>query len=79
MVLPWVGYYFIWRIHTDKTAAEGDYTGLAVPLAIFIWYVPCLLLSTLFGVVSLVRREFPRQLAWAGFFFGWFPIVAGLL
>lgn len=79
IVPPLVGYYFVWRISADKAAAEGDYTGLAVPLAIFIWYAPCLLLSTLFGVVSLIRHESPRQVAWVGFALGWFPVAAGYI
>jgi hypothetical protein len=77
MIPPLIGYYFIWRINTDKAAAEGDYTGLGVPLALFIWYVPCLVLSTSFGLISIVRHESPRQLAWVGFALGWLPIVIG--
>jgi len=79
VLAPLIGYYFVWRIDSDKAMAEADYTGLAVPLAIFIWYAPCLLLSTIFGVVSLVRHETPRQVAWVGFAIGWFLVIAGYI
>jgi len=79
VIAPLIGFYFVWRITSDKDAAQGDYTGLAVPLAIFIWYAPCLLLSTVFAVVSLVRHETPKQVAWIGVTVAWVPLVAGYI
>jgi hypothetical protein len=79
LIAPFVGFYFWWRIDSDTTAAAGDYTGLAVPLAIFLYYAPCLLLATVFGAISLARRETPRPIAVAGISLAWLPIVVGYI
>jgi uncharacterized membrane protein len=75
VIAPLVGFFFWWRIESDETAAAGDYTGLGIPLAIVLCYAPCLLLSTLFAVVSFVRRESPKQVAWSGLGIAWAPVV----
>jgi hypothetical protein len=31
VIAPLVGFFFWWRIATDKAAATGDYTGLGMP------------------------------------------------
>jgi hypothetical protein len=79
VVAPVAGYFFVWRIASDKAAAQGDYTGLAVPLTIFIWYAPCLLLSSSFGVISLIRRETPKWVAWTGVGIAWAPVILGYI
>lgn len=75
VIAPLIGFYFVWSMVSDKQAASGDYTGLGVPLAIFIYYAPCLLLSTIFSVVSRVRRETPKQVAWLGIGLAWSPVI----
>ena len=79
VIAPLVGFFFWWRIASDKAASTGDYTGLGVPLAIFLYFAPCVLLSTIFGIVSLVRRETPKQVAWLGLALAWTPVIFGYI
>ena len=70
LILPVLGYLIAWYISEDKNLTAYDETGLAG----VVLTLNCLGLGTVFGIVSLFRREVPRWVAWTGLGIAWVPI-----